>query len=49
MKACDQQHDAIVVHTDRNCPLCAAQDKIAELEARVDELKNQVADYRDNP
>lgn len=43
MEICDYQHDQIV-HTEKTCPLCLADDKISDLEDELKDLKEKVED-----
>jgi len=33
-----------IVHDERDCPLCQANDKIKDLELKIDDLEDTIAD-----
>jgi hypothetical protein len=42
METCSNNHDEIVFEGKHyDCPLCAANEKIAELEEKISELENE--------
>jgi len=47
MDICSYEHDEIV-YDARYCPLCEAQEKIAELEKELDETRDQLSEAENN-